>query len=791
MIRLMVALFRLHRLEAESTQTVANGVRVCVSKHVSTPLTWGVRRKVILLPAALISGDTAICETALRHEQAHIARWDWVWNLLAEIVCAFCWYQPGVWWLRRRMRLESERACDDRVLLSGIAGPDYATHLLHILHAGIAKNEVAPAMAHSGKMEERMRHILDPNRPRRAKRIWLACGAPFGLTMLVIAALRVSARPVEPKSHADPTPARVETHGSTLPSSPSISALPAAESAAPNTYGLPFSDLPPMAVNREVPAVLNRATMPSALPGMELPQNSAPRAESPFGPAIPMTRVVWGKAVDGLEPGFLLNLPGYPNYGVAFNSLVSYRILVRNSTRQERVFEVQCQNHDNMDIPSLIPGDNIVEALDAREIPAKFRAIGGSSVTTGEFPGYVVKLAPGEAVVLPDELELYVGNADKTKFPRVEEVKPGMNWIVQPVSFHALNPKEIQDAIANNGKITMYVANRSGRAEQRSVTRIPALAGGKRLYAKIQLEVGTLDAEAPRNTDKAVWGKVEMGMQCGIRLLHPQRSFHVGDTLEAELLWRYTGNASITCPLPRPLDLYPSIHDGRGQHLLIDFGGRFDLLPGHHTFEPGEIRSLGVTAIKLVPAGTPSPKSNAEPGHITLAPGVYKLSAFGGVGKPDPESGALEFQVVDSKVEAPKADGIAWGKEKNGYRYGIRVVENAGLVEVWVQNRLTTPQTLDYVVYPPELTGSFDIRDHLQNRQTEQRTSVLTGPLYEHQALRPGEKAIVYAHPLSSLEGKTFFSERPRFVSGETYSIAWGDGSHQTGRVSFHAPVQN
>jgi len=152
-------------------------------------------------------------------------------------------------------------------------------------------------------------------------------------------------------------------------------------------------------------------------------------------------------------------------------------------------------------------------------------------------------------------------------------------------------------------------------------------------------------------------------MQCGIRMLKPQRSFHVGDTLEAELLWRYTGSASLNCALPRQLDLYPSIHDAKGNWLQIDQGVRFEIFPLSHTFEPGEIRSLGVLTIKLVPAGTPSPKSNAEPGHITLTPGLYKFSGFGGVGDPDPESGTLEFQVVGEKVEAPNADGIAWGSD--------------------------------------------------------------------------------------------------------------------------------
>ena len=194
-IRLMVALLRLHALAAASQKAVVNNIPVRISKRVHTPLTWGVRRNVILLPAALTFGDPAVCASALNHEMAHVARWDWAWNLFAEIVCAVCWFQPGAWWLRQRMRLESERACDDRVLLSGISGPDYAAHLLQILRA-VSTREVAPAMAQSQGMEERMRHILDTQKPRRAQTKWLAVSALFALALLSIATLRVAARPI-------------------------------------------------------------------------------------------------------------------------------------------------------------------------------------------------------------------------------------------------------------------------------------------------------------------------------------------------------------------------------------------------------------------------------------------------------------------------------------------------------------------------------------------------------------------------------------------------------------------
>jgi beta-lactamase regulating signal transducer with metallopeptidase domain len=260
LMRLRVALFRLHKLKQESRKVLLGNVPIWVSDQARTPLTFGIRPAVILLPATLVSGEAAVCDSALRHEQAHIARWDWLWNLFAEIVCALYWFQPGAWWLRRRLRLESERACDDRVLLSGIAGPDYAAHLLEIIRS-VGTTEVAPAMAQSGGMENRMKYILDTRIPRRAKTKWLAASAPFALALLSLTGLRVSARPAEVPRQAD---------GGTATRKSNMSLSQPTQSANP---GDP--------------------------PGTDAPQVIAP-------PRDRLENIVWGKTVGGFQLGVRL-----------------------------------------------------------------------------------------------------------------------------------------------------------------------------------------------------------------------------------------------------------------------------------------------------------------------------------------------------------------------------------------------------------------------------------------------------------------------------------------------------
>src|SRR5262249_1829960 len=99
------------------------------------PVTWGVLQPVILLPAAASSWGEERKKIVVCHELAHIVRWDWAWQMLAELACAAYWFHPFVWLAARRIRQESESACDDLVLQSGVAANQYAHELLELARA--------------------------------------------------------------------------------------------------------------------------------------------------------------------------------------------------------------------------------------------------------------------------------------------------------------------------------------------------------------------------------------------------------------------------------------------------------------------------------------------------------------------------------------------------------------------------------------------------------------------------------------------------------------------------------
>ncbi len=146
--------------------------RLLVSGSLAVPLTWGLFRPVVLLPADAGGWDARQRRYALLHELAHVERRDWAAQLVARLACALFWFHPLVWLASRRLVLEAEHACDDRVLCSGAESGAYAEQLLTLakrLRGGArVALEAVPAvrMVRSSQLRLRILSILDPRRRR-------------------------------------------------------------------------------------------------------------------------------------------------------------------------------------------------------------------------------------------------------------------------------------------------------------------------------------------------------------------------------------------------------------------------------------------------------------------------------------------------------------------------------------------------------------------------------------------------------------------------------------------------
>ena len=132
--------------------------------HPSLLVTWGLAQPKVLLPAAAGAWTEARARVVLTHELAHIRRGDWVVQMIAELLRAVYWFNPLLWIACRRLRLESEHACDDEVMNRGVEGSDYADQLVELARALNQRRHTwfpAPAMARPSSLERRVRAMLN------------------------------------------------------------------------------------------------------------------------------------------------------------------------------------------------------------------------------------------------------------------------------------------------------------------------------------------------------------------------------------------------------------------------------------------------------------------------------------------------------------------------------------------------------------------------------------------------------------------------------------------------------
>ena len=153
------------------------------------PLTFGLLKPKILIPASSMTWTALRRRAVLIHELAHVERRDTITQMFAGLATALWWFQPFCWMNRLSLRRESERACDERVLAQGVRPSEYAAELLDIAQS-FSKAPRWPAaaisMARRGDLEERLYAILDSQPSRKARRYWLG-------SMLALASLTASA----------------------------------------------------------------------------------------------------------------------------------------------------------------------------------------------------------------------------------------------------------------------------------------------------------------------------------------------------------------------------------------------------------------------------------------------------------------------------------------------------------------------------------------------------------------------------------------------------------------------
>ncbi|HEX7705193.1 MAG TPA: M56 family metallopeptidase [Thermoanaerobaculia bacterium] len=169
---------------------VRRPIDLILSEQSTSPVTCGVLRPAILLPADAQDWEPGDLQRALIHEVEHIRRGDWGVQLLSRLVCAFYWFHPLAWVAARRLSLEAERSCDDAVLRVAPIADRYAEQLVVLARRmSVPGENAALAMARRSLLGSRIHSILDGRQPRDPLNVMrAAAGAAATLVLLLVVA---------------------------------------------------------------------------------------------------------------------------------------------------------------------------------------------------------------------------------------------------------------------------------------------------------------------------------------------------------------------------------------------------------------------------------------------------------------------------------------------------------------------------------------------------------------------------------------------------------------------------
>lgn len=157
------------RLDRLAQRFGLSGVRLAVFHDIGGPLSAGLWRPMVLVPASLLARmPVDMLEALLAHELAHIRRHDYLANLLQRAAEALLFHHPVVWWLSQRIRHEREQAAD-RLAVAVTGEPRRLALALYELDRHSSERTTHPTQtlaqaAHGGHLMSRIQSLLRTDR---------------------------------------------------------------------------------------------------------------------------------------------------------------------------------------------------------------------------------------------------------------------------------------------------------------------------------------------------------------------------------------------------------------------------------------------------------------------------------------------------------------------------------------------------------------------------------------------------------------------------------------------------
>lgn len=138
-------------------------VQIWVSELVSSPVTIGFLKPVILVPMAAINQLTPQqLEAVLLHELAHIKRFDYFINLLINSIRTILYFNPFVKAFIKIIETEREKSCDEMVIQFQYNSHEYASALLELEKVNHSQRLLAlSAAGNKNDLLHRIENILN------------------------------------------------------------------------------------------------------------------------------------------------------------------------------------------------------------------------------------------------------------------------------------------------------------------------------------------------------------------------------------------------------------------------------------------------------------------------------------------------------------------------------------------------------------------------------------------------------------------------------------------------------
>lgn len=136
-------------------------IKILHSDRIQTPITYGIFRPRILLPARMDLSDTETLLFVLQHELFHIKRMDILWKILVDCTVCLYWFNPAVWVYMCCVNRDLEISCDEHVLKKeGFQARErYASALVRMAEADAKMEPVSQGFSHNA-LEERVVAVM-------------------------------------------------------------------------------------------------------------------------------------------------------------------------------------------------------------------------------------------------------------------------------------------------------------------------------------------------------------------------------------------------------------------------------------------------------------------------------------------------------------------------------------------------------------------------------------------------------------------------------------------------------